>query len=83
MGERMQVRLQPIKVGNHYEQILVSIHTKETQEWYPVCVVHIDTFWQGKNFRKPNIYSLLNSGNVIVVDVYLSLHTATNADTSG
>lgn len=45
-----------------FEQILIK------EDSYPFALLHIDSFWQGKDGDN-KIYNLLNEGNEIVVEV--------------
>ena len=60
----IKAHLVPLKVGNYYEQILISFETLQG-EIYPSALVHIDTFYKGHNSPDNSIYYKLSRGDVV------------------
>jgi hypothetical protein len=64
--------LRPIKVKNWCEQILVV----DPESQYPFALVHIDSFYPGKNHteKEIEIYDLLDSGETVMINVKMIIN---------
>ena len=69
----MQWKLEPMKVGAHYENVMiyeVSSHT-----WWPLAFVHIDTF---HSKDQTDLHDKLTAGETVCVTVKMSPSTFVN-----
>ena len=69
----MEWKLEPMKVGAHYESVMIydlSIH-----KWWPLALVHIDTF---HSVDQKDLHDKLAAGESVCVTVRMSPSTFVN-----
>lgn len=79
----MLLRIKPMKVGKYIEPCMLEIKgDQKDSEFYPVAVVHVDNFWQGREGGN-QVYNLLQSEKVVEIEICLiplAPDTATPSD---
>ena len=60
----MKVKLEPIKSVDN-EQILIQTKNPSVNLWYPMCITHIDSLWEGDR-SEDCVYGRLLHGETII-----------------
>jgi hypothetical protein len=69
----MKLKLIPLEYRSGcYEPIRVDIQNGSEGNYYPACIIHIDTFWEGKGGNN-KIYDLLGKGKMVIVEAKLEV----------
>ena len=67
----MKLRIKPQKLRLGVEPCILEIQPDEPgADFYPVAVVHVDNFWQGRNGDN-TVYNLLRDEKTVTLDVSL------------
>jgi hypothetical protein len=67
----MLLRIKPMRVGEYIEPCILEIKGEQKEsEFYPVAVVHVDNFWQGREGSN-QVYNLLQSEKVVEIEISL------------
>ena len=66
----MKIKIQPIKTGKYNEQCLVyAKNDTANSDFYPVALVHVDTFWNGSGADNDTHRRLFERGETVFLDL--------------
>ena len=72
----MILRIKPMRAGKYIEPCMLEIKGElKDSEFYPVAIVHIDNFWQGREGGN-QVYNLLQSEKVVEIEISLTPRAA-------
>lgn len=78
----MLLRIIPKKLKYGVEPCTLEIKSEDkNSEFYPVAVVHIDNFWQGRDGEN-KVYNLLNAEKVVILEISLTPLALDEGDSS-
>ena len=76
----MLLRIKPMKVGKYIEPCLLEFKGEQKDsDFYPSAIVHVDTFWQGRDGGN-EVYNALQKGEIVELEISLTLRAVDGAN---
>lgn len=67
----MLLRIKPIMVGKYIDPCLLEFKSEQKDsDFYPSAIVHVDTFWQGRDGNN-EVHNALLRGEVVDLEIVL------------